>query len=249
EEVVLSVQGYILRCSLPPVQRLEQLPKNVLAAKQSVVLTGLGSGVFDTMGRAVMEVHSYLASTLPDGSLQPWVPRKDEDCICLEFSNRYFTPLNNTDHQEGIPFSKTVDPNGVLGRYAMEMKHTEDNEVLYFERTSETSPTKYTYASCDPIGIRPGQLVELQVAFGTVPVSKGRHIMLSKLRSICVISRQVQDVIFNSFKTTPTSPLKRIKRNVGYVTSNEYGNQAARALKRLRLTDAASEDETQMSDG
>ncbi|KAI0336886.1 hypothetical protein BDW22DRAFT_1349559, partial [Trametopsis cervina] len=71
EEVVVNLQGYILRCTLPPITRPEQLPKNVMAAKQSVILTGLGSELFDAAGRAVMEIHTYLASTLPDGCLQP----------------------------------------------------------------------------------------------------------------------------------------------------------------------------------
>ncbi|KAI0336905.1 hypothetical protein BDW22DRAFT_1302684, partial [Trametopsis cervina] len=237
EEVVVTVQGYLLRCALPPVYRIEQIPKNARAAKQAVTLTGLGCEAFDTAGRAIMEIHSYLSDTLPDGSLQPWTPMKDEDCICLEFSNRYFTLGGNMTDGESIPFPKAVDPNGVLGRYAPELKHTDDNEVLYFERKNSENPKNYTYVSCNPAAIRPGQLVELQVAFGTVPISKGRHIMLSKLRSICVISRRVQD-------NTPTSPLKKIKRSVGYRMSCDSVNQTAGALKRMRLTS----DGEQMSD-
>lgn len=84
-----------------------------------------------------MEIHSYLGSTLPDGCLQPWVPKKDEDCICLDFSNRYFTSANDMNALESIPFNKAVDPSGLLHRHAVEVKHTEDNEVLYFERSSE----------------------------------------------------------------------------------------------------------------
>lgn len=94
--------------------------------------------------------------------------------------------------------------------------------------------------------------------------------MLSKLRSICVISRQVQDVsdrrtynpsvlttyimqdvnteMFNNFKNIPTSPLKKIKRTVGYGTSNDHVDRAGAALKRMRLTDTILEDERRMSD-
>lgn len=42
--------------------------------------------------------------------------------------------------------------------------------------------------------VKPGLLVEVQVSFCTVPISKGRFIMLSKLRAVCVLSRQVQEV-------------------------------------------------------
>ena len=105
--------------------------------------------------------------------------------------------------------------------------------------------------------IRVGQLVEVQVSFCVVPVSKGRHIMLSKLRAICVLSAQVQEVretvssdtttliaiqdlndeVFNSTKRVPLSPTKKTKRNVGYYNcSNEDMEEGTREeLKRMRI--------------
>ena len=40
-----------------------------------------------------------------------------------------------------------------------------------------------------PNEIQLGRLVELQVAICAVQVSKGKHIMLLKLRSICILDR------------------------------------------------------------
>ena len=105
--------------------------------------------------------------------------------------------------------------------------------------------------------IRVGQLVEVQVSFCVVPVSRGRHIMLSKLRAICILNSQVQEVcdtfsskittliaikdlndeVFNSTKRIPLSPTKKTKRNVGYYTcSDEDMAEGAREeLKRMRI--------------
>ncbi|KAI0346337.1 hypothetical protein BDW22DRAFT_1302883, partial [Trametopsis cervina] len=235
EEVVLNVQGYLLRSSLPPIFKMEQLPKNPRAAKQSVVLTGLGSDRFDDCGRAVMEIHSYFSTVLPPDTLLPWNIIRDEGNICLEFANRYFASMDlSMPEQQAIEFSKATDPNRVLENLASDLIHTDDNEVLYFERFSTAEPLyvyiSQVYVACDPIGVRLGQLVEVQVAFCTVPISKGRHLMLSKLRSVCILSRDVQSVrrrdildlqdmnheAFSIGKRVPISPTKKLKRRVGY---------------------------------
>lgn len=52
----------------------------------------------------------------------------------------------------------------------------------------------YSYHTIKPVSIKPGALVEVQVSFCVVPLAKGRHIMLNKLRSICILNRQVIDV-------------------------------------------------------
>ena len=50
------------------------------------------------------------------------------------------------------------------------------------------------YTPCDPVTVKVGQLVEIQVSFCVVPVSKGKYVMLNKLRAICILSTQVQEV-------------------------------------------------------
>ena len=50
------------------------------------------------------------------------------------------------------------------------------------------------YTPCDPVMVKVGQLVEIQGSFCVVPVSKGKYVMLNKLRAICILSTQVQEV-------------------------------------------------------
>lgn len=50
------------------------------------------------------------------------------------------------------------------------------------------------YVPCNPVTIKVGMMVEVQLSFCTVPISKGRHIMLSKLRSVCILDKQVYKV-------------------------------------------------------
>lgn len=45
-----------------------------------------------------------------------------------------------------------------------------------------------------PTAIREGHLLELQVGFAAIPINKGRFLMLSKLRSVCIIGREAEQV-------------------------------------------------------
>ncbi|KAI0084505.1 hypothetical protein BDY19DRAFT_875268, partial [Irpex rosettiformis] len=193
EEVVVTLQGFVLRCNLPPITRSEQIPKNPMATKQSMVITGLGNKDFDTAARAVLEVHTLFASTLPENMLVPWKPSRDGDFVCLEFSNRFFK--TGGDSNAGIvELNADIDPLGLLRACCPSGEHTEDNVVLYYERHVMPDSEETTYTSCKPVCVRVGQLVEIQASFCTVPITKGRHVMLSKLRSVCILGNPVQDV-------------------------------------------------------
>lgn len=52
----------------------------------------------------------------------------------------------------------------------------------------------FQYAECNPVQIKVGHLVEVQASFCVVPISKGKHLMLSKLRSVCILDQVVQKV-------------------------------------------------------
>ena len=121
----------------------DSLPKgNAAAAKQSVVITGLGIPEFQAAARAVLEIHTFFGSTLPDTCLEPWHPVKgsEEGFMCLEFSNRYFS--GGKDHDVALELGKDIDPEGILRAQCPEGIHTEDNRVLYFECYT-TPETKY----------------------------------------------------------------------------------------------------------
>ncbi|KAI0083655.1 hypothetical protein BDY19DRAFT_899974, partial [Irpex rosettiformis] len=232
EEVVATLQGFMLRCNLPPITRNDQLPKNPLAVKQSVVLTDLGNKEFEAAARGVLEIHTLFASTLPDNSLVPWKPMKDGEFVCLEFSNRYFS-LGRNSSSGLIELDKDVDPLGILRARCPTGEHTEDNVVLYYEQHLDPESKEKAYVTCKPVRVRVGQLVEIQVSFCVVPIAKGRYTMLSKLRSVCILGNPIQEA------SQRLSPLKKTKRSVGYGTweRSVETESTTSAMKRLRLED------------
>ncbi|KAI0083087.1 hypothetical protein BDY19DRAFT_900872, partial [Irpex rosettiformis] len=242
EEVVFRVQGYVLRANLPPLTRADQLTKNPQSAKQGLVLTGLGSKEFDNSIRAVVELHSRFASHLPTDTLLPWTPVTDDGDLCLELSNRYFTPKHLATEYEVSEITSVIDPLGLLKSRAGELHHTEDNEVLYFERIHEPT-TRYRYAPCSPVTIKVGLLVEAQVSFCTVPISKSRFLMLSKLRSVCILDRQdLNDQVFQSLKTVPQGETKKLKRKVGYEgEGNSEEDTTSQAMKKLKIFESGKQ--------
>ncbi|KAI0086698.1 hypothetical protein BDY19DRAFT_894328, partial [Irpex rosettiformis] len=229
EEVVVTVQGYIVRCNLPPITRPDQIPKSPHTAKQSVVITDLGSPEFESSARAILQIHTLFGSTLPDDTLVPWKPMKDAEHICIEFANRYFKSKDDSESPV-IGLASDIDPMGLLVSRCPNGEHTEDNTVLYFERTTDHTTGNNNYTPCKPVVVRTGQLVEIQASFCVVPITKGRFIMLSKLRAVCILNTQVQDV------NIPMSPTKKTKRRVGYGQDGVAGTEETRmALKRLRI--------------
>lgn len=102
-----------------------------------MVLTGLGLKSFDDNVRAIMELHSRFASNLPANTLQSWAPVMDENDMCIEFSNRYFTPEHLASGYQSQDLDTSVDPFGLLRTHVHGGRHTEDNEVLYFERCAD----------------------------------------------------------------------------------------------------------------
>ena len=109
------------------------MTKNPSAAKQSLVLSGLGSDLFDKCAKAILEIHSRFATHLPNDSLESWKPLIDEEVICLELTNRYLTPDRLAAIYDTVPFDETIDLFGLL-RGKAGGKRTEDNVVLYYER-------------------------------------------------------------------------------------------------------------------
>lgn len=93
EEYVVRVQGYAVRCKLPPttdrtrlVQSANQthialttysLGDNPRQASQSLTLSGLGGDVFEKSVQGVLEVYSHVSRHIPQGQLQAWEPQMD----------------------------------------------------------------------------------------------------------------------------------------------------------------------------
>ncbi|KAI0788939.1 hypothetical protein BC629DRAFT_1288231, partial [Irpex lacteus] len=238
EEVVMNIQGYMIRSELPPVLRKDRIPKNPVTAKQSVVITGLGGEQFEDCVRAIMAIHTQFAAQFPPDVLLPWAPQNEDGHVCLEFSNRYFSPIS--DPGAALEFDTSVDPQGILKNLDVAGKHTEDNKVLYYERVAKKTQTGFTYLPCRPTVLRVGHLVELQVSFSAIPIARGRYIMLRKLRSIC----DLNEAIIQETTGTRIPPVRAIKRTVGYDDDSDP-ESTQHAMKRLRVSGVSgvSDDE------
>lgn len=113
-----------------------------MAIKQSATLSGLGSTQFEDCGRAILGIHSKFASQLPPDTLLPWTLQRSEGNVCLEFSNRYFSPIAHS--APALEFDTAVDPQGILKNLEVAGKFTEDNRVVYYERVPKQM-SKYVY--------------------------------------------------------------------------------------------------------
>ena len=70
-------------------------------------------------------------------------------------------------------------------------KHTDNLERhdLYSHCIRRTS-----YRAIKPEGIRAGYMVEVQVGFCAVPIGNNQYKFLLKMRSVCVLNREVDSV-------------------------------------------------------
>ena len=100
------------------------------------MITGLGSVEFERAARAVLQIHTLFGSTVPEDTLLPWKPLRDSEYVCLEFSNRYFKGKDD-GNSPVLPLPRNIDPYDMLRAKCHGAEHTEDNVVLYYERTTE----------------------------------------------------------------------------------------------------------------
>ena len=113
--------------------------------RQAITLSGLGSATFQNALMAANEIYGHFDRQFSEGTLDSWnsSPVDDNDFHCINLSNRFFTPANEADGLEAIPFHKGVDPRGILQNMAKgdgltTHVHTEDNQVQYFSTKKDT---------------------------------------------------------------------------------------------------------------
>ncbi|KAL6301047.1 hypothetical protein BKA93DRAFT_709713, partial [Sparassis latifolia] len=216
EDAVLHVQGFLCKKDLPPIVQNDhsqdiRLPSKLFRATQSVKLMGLGSPTFAEAVKGVIAIHQLFAQHLDKGMLIPWSPIREHDELVLEFSNWYLSFMRDMEDDNEILIGNDIDPFGILRSRIRDETYLTNNVVQYFERITRLSG-ETSIVVIKPSVIQEGQLVELQVTFCTVPTSKGRMLMLSKLQSICILDCQV---IMNSL-VTPVLPIPRVKCKIGY---------------------------------
>ncbi|TCD59791.1 hypothetical protein EIP91_011463 [Steccherinum ochraceum] len=250
EEIVFKTQGFVTSTILPPITgplRTFNVPET---PKQSVEITGLGCRTFD---RGVSGLSALLEAMIPyaggrDKVLQSWNPQKAhfQSYPTISFSNRYFTQPEYTYGQDTVQLHHEVDPLKILTRHANSygLVHLEDNEVVYFERGEAPKDTdeRYRFRKLSPGFIQPGMMVEVQFGACLQKLNNGKFIFLVKLRSICVLNKDVIED-FNSITSSDLSTdihIQNIKRKVGYDCSSRWSDSASE-----KCTDMDEEDEVE----
>ncbi|KAI0640355.1 hypothetical protein C8Q79DRAFT_921845 [Trametes meyenii] len=241
EELVLRVQGFLVDTSLPPLRRDQcvLIPANthrIIDLKQSVTITGLGVEPFDDAGAAVLAVYNQFSAHLKGHHLRTWQPERANAHLSLTFGNRYLTPVKFADGEPHGDLSEVVDPFNVLRPHLSSQVHLQENVVEYWERN--TQPNKTSFRRIKPDAIMCGAMVELQVAFTVAKLGRHDYIFLPKLRAICDYNAS----IIKHLSTRTVSPLKKVKRKIGYDSDDKENTSAVdfpqQRLRRLTLDDS-----------
>ncbi|KAH9910308.1 uncharacterized protein BXZ73DRAFT_58710 [Epithele typhae] len=243
EELILSIQGYLVEANLPPIRKMDVPRSNhrIIGLSQSVVISGLGEGLFqDAVQGAVCvyQVYQCLIETL-HGRLREWTPFDRSDHLAIQFGNRLLSRGKEVGDDEIVDLADVVDPFNVLRPALRDHVHTTDNAVQYWERTMKES--KATYTKIKPHQINTSNLVELQITFTVVHLPRQEYVFVPKLRSICDFNLASIAALTKRAK----SPRRTLKRKVGYGDSEEDDTDSV--LKRMRLDDSDLQDSAVVS--
>ncbi|KAH8084934.1 hypothetical protein BXZ70DRAFT_900363, partial [Cristinia sonorae] len=200
EEMVFRIQGFIVSAQLPPFM---QTPSKCTylslgPAERLLSVKIIGLEEFDQALKGIQALRDVVSSQYDYTTLTPWKVETERTFSTLEASNRYFSSSHEASGQETVTLGKHIDPMGILLKIGQELRsvHVQDNVVAYYE-LSHSASSIVSYQQISPGFIRPGHLVELQVGVCSVPIGKGKNMMLVKLRSVCVLSRLVEHVRFS----------------------------------------------------
>ena len=106
--------------------------------RQGLSITGLGSPTFEQALETAQSLYAKFECQLPPGKLDNWGATMHEEHTALDISNRYLTPKKESPSATHIPFTKAIDPYGILeGMVKSEYVHGEDNEVYYYACRTE----------------------------------------------------------------------------------------------------------------
>ncbi|KAI0709814.1 hypothetical protein C8Q76DRAFT_624886, partial [Earliella scabrosa] len=238
EEVIMRVQGYVMDLSLPPVRHRTSLsycgrsktyiriPRNtsrIVHMKQTITLCGLGAERFDCAVRGISTIYQMFKNHVERHrfQLREWSPGADGYYNTLTFSNRYLTSLKEADGDPGLNLGDVVDPFNVLRPLLRNLVHTQENVVKYWRRQDGSSDDDVlAFERIKPDLFATGHLIEVQVAFHAVRVSRAEYVFLPKLRALCLLDRTAEKeynaAAIRAMSSKPVSPLKKVKRKVGY---------------------------------
>jgi len=121
------------------------------------------------------------------GKLETWETATYKGSYALDLSNRYLTPKKDALAIEHIPFSKVVNPHGILeDMVGKDYIHGEENKVQYYACCSEANRKK-SYETIQPQTYHVGDIVEVQIFFVAVPLKGQKAKMLAILHSVALM--------------------------------------------------------------
>lgn len=119
---------------------------------------------------------------------------------------------------------------------------------------------KPQHKKCHSTAISIGQLVEIQTAFVAAPRGKGKYKMVCKARAVCILDKSIETVSSDvevkymllmistqdinnervQLALRSTSPMRKLKRNIGYDDDSEV-EEARQDVKRMRVDEDCSQ--------
>ena len=179
-------------------------PNKRIHAKQSIVITGLGSPFFESYLDATTHIHHLFSRNITTGSLETWQPDSFEGCAALSLGNCYYTNRHDQGASEDLPFSADMDPHGILERgKAQQLVHLTENQIRYYELKQSSAGDLYVsslllvqvpwlqfdlrYKRVAPTKFREGDLIEAQVSFNAVVTRGNKHRLFMVLRAITLL--------------------------------------------------------------
>jgi hypothetical protein len=108
--------------------------------RQSISLGGMGTPLFEASIENMIQGYGILARNVPSTHLVPHgIIETIDGTSSLNFVNRYFTPKRDAPSARAVPFTREIDPHGILTATGGETYiHTEENVVNYYKRTTDT---------------------------------------------------------------------------------------------------------------
>lgn len=104
--------------------------------KQFVGITGLGSEHFDESITGIGRWLEKLRTAVHPDKVADWSPGTTGSHLCLAFTNRLFTPVEDVTDDDQLAMPKDWDPTGVLARTTKgEVVYTAENVVQYVVMT------------------------------------------------------------------------------------------------------------------
>ncbi|KAM6491802.1 hypothetical protein JOM56_012661 [Amanita muscaria] len=225
-EVVMDIQGILHQASSKQWKYL----------RQAVGLTGLGNPNFESSVKGLINIYAMFNRFVPADKLQAntSVDVYGEHST-INCSNRYFSSRKDHPSSKHIPFSKNVDPKGILTRAVGSVYfQTEDNVVSYYERSQESNGA-INYKPIPPVLFREGDVVEAQITMMLVPLKGGQFKLTAVLRCLTLLdSTYSRESFVQSMAATTVVPSitrginvgKYLKRKIGYseVADDELGS-------------------------